>query len=82
MELKAVHTRQKSFCKKANIVFEGEETKLKSYNTIVVVKKGNTIKVKGWYSRTTALHINEFLLQNGARSLTKKEMEQEPTIHL
>ena len=35
-----------------------------------------------WYSKTTAIHINEFLRQNGVKSLTKKEMELEPTINL
>ena len=44
--------------------------------------KENKIKVKGWDSKTTAIHINEFLRQNGAKSLTKKEMELEPTINL
>lgn len=82
MVLQAIYSRQNSFYKKANLIVEGGETKLKSYNTIVAVKKNNTIKVKGWYSRTTALHINEFLLQNGARSLSKKEMALEPLIEL
>ena len=82
MELKSVYSRQKSFGKKANVIVEGGQTKLKSYSITVAVKVDNKIKVKGWYSRTTAIHINEFLLQNGAKSLTKKEMEQEPTINL
>ena len=82
MELVSVYSSRKSFGKKANVIVEGGQTKLKSYNTIVAVKEDNKIKVKGWYSRTTAIHINEFLLQNGAKSLSKKEMEQEPTIEL
>ena len=82
MELKSIYSSQKSFGKKANVIVEGGQTKLKSYSTIVAVKENNTIKVKGWYSRTTAIHINEFLKQNGAKSLSKKEMEQEPTINL
>ena len=82
MELKSIYSSQKSFGKKANVIVEGGQTKLKSYSTIVAVKENNAIKVKGWYSRTTAIHINEFLKQNGAKSLTKKEMEQEPTINL
>ena len=82
MELKSIYSSQKSFSKKANVIVEGEQTKLKSYNTIVAVKEDNKIKVKGWYSKTTAIHINEFLRQNGASSLSKKEMEQEPIIEL
>lgn len=82
MELKSIYSSQKSFGKKANVITEGNETKLKSYHTIVAVKQGKTIKVKGYYSRTTAIHINEFLQQNGVKPLSKKEMELEPTINL
>lgn len=82
MELQTIYTSQKSFGKKANLLIEGGQTKLKSYNTIVAVKENNSIKVKGWFSRTTAKHINEFLLQNGVKSLSKKEMNNCPTIQL
>ena len=82
MKLKSVYSSQKDFYGKANVIVEGEQTKLKSYSTIVAVKEGNKVKVKGWYSKTTAIHINEFLRQNGAKSLTKKEMELEPIINL
>ena len=82
MYLESIYSSQKSFSKKAEVITEGAETKLKSYSTIVAVKENNTIKVKGWYSKTTAIHINEFLQQNGVSSLTKKEMELEPTIIL
>ena len=82
MELKSIYSSQKDFYGKANVITEGGQTKLKSYNIIVAVKEGNKIKVRGYYSKTTAIHINEFLKQNGASSLSKKEMEQEPTINL
>ena len=82
MKLKSVYSSQKDFYGKANVIVEGGQTKLKSYSTIVAVKEGNKVKVKGWYSKTTAIHINEFLRQNGAKSLTKKEMELEPIINL
>ena len=82
MKLNSVYSSQKDFYGKANVIVEGGQTKLKSYSTIVAVKENNTIKVKGWYSKTTAIHINEFLRQNGASSLSKKEMELEPTINL
>ena len=82
MKLNSVYSSQKDFYGKANVIVEGGQTKLKSYSTIVAVKEGNKVKVKGWYSKTTAIHINEFLRQNGASSLSKKEMELEPTIIL
>ena len=82
MKLNSIYSSQKDFYGKANVIVEGGQTKLKSYSTIVAVKEGNKVKVKGWYSKTTAIHINEFLKQNGAKSLTKKEMELEPTINL
>ncbi len=82
MKLNSIYSSQKSFGKKANVIVEGGQTKLKSYSTIVAVKENNTIKVRGYYSKTTAIHINEFLKQNGASSLSKKEMELEPTINL
>ena len=54
MKLKSVYSSQKDFYGKANVIVEGGQTKLKSYHTIVAVKQGKTIKVKGWYSKTTA----------------------------
>ena len=82
MYLESIYSSQKSFSEKAEVITEGAETKLKSYHMIVAVKQGKTIQVKGWYSKTTAIHINEFLRQNRASSLSKKEMELEPTINL
>lgn len=35
-----------------------------------------TVKVNGYYSQTTARHINDFLYQHGFKTMTKKEMEQ------
>ena len=54
MKLKSVYSSQKDFYGKANVIVEGGQTKLKSYSTIVAVKEENKIKVKGWYSKTTA----------------------------
>ena len=82
MKLNSIYSSQKDFYGKANVIVEGGQTKLKSYSTIVAVKEENKIKVRGWYSKTTAIHINEFLRQNGANSLSKKEMELEPIINL
>lgn len=82
MELKSIYSSQKSFCKKAKIITENNVIKLQSYNTIVAVKEGNNIKVNGYYSKTTAIHINEFLMQQGAKKLSKKEMELEPIVQI
>ena len=82
MKLNSIYSSQKDFYGKANVITEGGQTKLKSYGTIVAVKENNTIKVRGYYSKTTAIHINEFLRQNGASSLSKKEMQLEPIINL
>lgn len=82
MKLNSIYSKQNDFYGKANVIVEGGQTKLKSYSTIVAVKEDNKIKVKGWYSKTTAIHINEFLLQNGGKKLNKKEMELEPIINL
>jgi len=80
MKLQAIYSSQKSFYNKATLVVDSKETKLKSYDTIVAIKKDNSIKVNGYYSKTTAIHINEFLRQNGLQSLNKKQMELEPTL--
>jgi len=82
MELKSIYSSQKSFYKKAKVITENNVIKLQSYNTIVAVKEGNKVKVKGYYSKTTAIHINEFLMQQGAKKLSKKELELEPIIEL
>ena len=82
MKLNSIYSSQKDFYGKANVIIEGAETKLKSYHTIVAVKQGKTIQVKGWYSKTTAIHINEFLQQNGVSKLNKKQMEEQPLIQL
>ena len=82
MYLESIYSSQKSFYNKAEVITEGVETKLKSYHTIVAVKQGKKIQVKGWYSRTTAIHINEFLQQNGVSKLNKKQMEEQPLIQL
>ena len=48
---------------------------LVSYNTIVAEKIDGVIDLYGWYSRTTAKHINTYLEQYGLRGLCKKELE-------
>lgn len=74
-ELSAIYDRCNSFYGKANIIeFKDGTKQLRSYNTIVAEIKNNTVKVFGYYSLTTARHINEFLQQNGFSKMSKCEM--------
>ena len=67
---------RKSFYGKALAIREGQITSLKSYNTIVATYNHTTNKmtVNGWYSSTTARHINSFLNMFGFNTCKKKEM--------
>lgn len=84
-ELKPQYDGAKSFYRKANIYRNDKGSIfLMSYSTIVAEIKDATITdtgekqaiVYGWYSKTTARHINEFLQQNGFNKMSKKEMEE------
>tara|TARA_R110000823_G_scaffold303405_2_gene424780 strand:+ start:200 stop:463 length:264 start_codon:yes stop_codon:yes gene_type:complete len=68
---------RKSFYGKALAIREGNITSLKSYNTIVATynHKENKMIVNGWYSSTTARHINSFLNMFGFDTSNKKGME-------
>lgn len=54
---------------------------LVSYNTIVAERIENEIKINGWYSRTTAQHINTYLYPITRKGYCKKDLEKEPTIY-
>lgn len=47
-----------------------------SYNTIVAEINGGEFVIYGYYSQTTARHINEFLDWFGLKRMSKKEIEQ------
>lgn len=76
----------RSFNRKATIVPGGDDTiLLKSYDTIVAEYNYKTkkLKVNGWYSSTTQRQINGFINYcGGDRGLSKKEMEEKPTIKI
>ena len=83
-ELKPHFDSAKSFYHKANIYRNDKGSIfLMSYETIVAEIQDAIITdtgekqaiVYGWYSVTTARHINEFLQQNGFNKMSKKEME-------
>lgn len=84
-ELKPQFDSAKSFYHKANIYRNDKGSIfLMSYETIVAEIKDQITTdigkkqaiVYGWYSKTTARHINEFLQQNGFNKMSKKEMEE------
>lgn len=79
------YDRRKSFYGKAKVYSDDKgHLLLMSYSTIVAeitdsIASENgkpSVKVNGWYSQTTARHINDFLYQYGFKTMSKKEMEQ------
>lgn len=74
--LDARYDSRASFYKKAKIKKYKGALYLQSYNTIVAKIENGKAVVNGWYSMTTARHINEFLYQNGFDTMTKKQMEE------
>ena len=77
--LVAIYGPNKSYYGKA-LVHELEDgTKvLTSYGTHAAEIKDGKLSVFGWYSATTARHINEIAVQNGFPKMTKKEMLEYP----
>lgn len=74
--LQARYDSRASFYKKAKVLKYNGALYLQSYYTIVAkIENGNAI-VNGWYSQTTARHINEFLYQMGFDKMSKKQMEE------
>lgn len=79
-ELVPQYDSRKSFYGKATVIKDGETVKLRSYNTIVAEYNplNNGLKINGYYSPTTARHINEFIYQwaPSYHRMSKKEMER------
>lgn len=69
---------QKSFYNKAIVITCKETIVLKSYNTVVscIDMPSKKLTIYGWFSKTTALHLNSFLIQNGFKAMSKKEIEK------
>ena len=76
-QLESIYSTQKSFYGKAVVdVLDNGHKILTSYNTDVCeLDENNNIIEIGYYSKTTARHINEFLMQHGHNKMTKKEIE-------
>lgn len=69
--------RQKSFYNKAKLINSNGIIKLVSYSTTVATFDTihNKMYVYGYYSQTTAKHINSFLQLYGFKRCSKKELE-------
>lgn len=74
VELEAVHDSRKSFYKKAHTLLENNKKYLISYTTTVAKIEDGKLEVFGMHSATTTRHIKEFILQNGFKSGTTKEI--------
>ena len=68
---------EKSFYNKAKIETFNDTTYLISYSTQVAFynHKTNKMTIKGYYSKTTARHINAFLAHFGFDQCNKKQLE-------
>lgn len=84
-KLQPQYDNAKSFYGKANVYRNDKGSIfLMSYETIVaeIIDEAisptgkRQINVFGWYSMTTARHINEFAQQYGFNKMSKKEMER------
>ena len=75
-ELKPING-QKTFNRKAIVQENNGVSYLISYDTVVAEfdLHNNTMQVYGWFSSTTARHINAFLDFYGFNTCTKKELE-------
>lgn len=67
---------RRSFNHKCHVTKKGDTSVLTSYGIDVAVfnHKTNKMQVKGYYSATTAAHINAFLDFYGFDTCTKKEL--------
>ena len=69
--------KQKTFNRKAIVQENNGVSYLISYDTVVAEfdHHNNKMQVYGWFSSTTARHINAFLDFYGFNTCTKKELE-------
>lgn len=77
VDLKPSHDSRKSFYGKARVFKEDGKTVLVSYNTRVAEIENGKAKVFGTYSQTTSRHIREFLLQNGFKAESSKQIMED-----
>ena len=80
-ELMPINSRQKSFYKKAHVTeYSNGQIELTSYDTVVckITPTGEFKRLWDGWSATTSNHVNEFLVQNGFKKLSKKEWLELP----
>lgn len=73
-QLNAQFDSRKSFYGKAQVETDNGTIKLWSYSTMVAYIDSKGAHVNGTYSMTTLRHIKEFLLQNGYKADSKKQI--------
>lgn len=83
MKTKLIATLQRSYYGKAYVRTEDGKIILTSYDTDVVMIDENNNVVRLWsgYSRTTAKHVNDFLIQHGHTPLNKKQWLDLPCVN-
>jgi len=69
---------RKSFYGKCKVEDDGKVARLTSYATVVAAydHEANKMVVYGWYSGTTASHINAFLVHFGYDTTNKRGMDE------
>ena len=69
-----IATTQKSYYKKAQVLVNDNVSTLYSYDTKIATydHEKRILNIKDWYSKTTAIHINEFIKLFGFNNLSKK----------
>ena len=73
-ELKPIYANVKSFYNKADVKQFDNKIQLFSYNTLVCEIINNKAFVYNIHSQTTLKHVKEFLLQNGFKAESKKQI--------
>lgn len=77
-ELDVKYSTRASFYGNAKVIYRDNKIILRSYQTEVCELNVDTLEIEkiGYYSPTTQRHINEFLLQHGHDTMTKKQVEE------
>lgn len=76
-DLECQYDPRKSFYSKARVDEEDGKTILISYNTKVAYIKNGKAFVLGLWSATTSRHVKEFLMQNGFKAETTKQIQKD-----
>lgn len=75
-ERKLIATLQRDYYGKARVFEDDNYIVLRSYDTDVIAidkEKNSLVRLWSGWSTTTSKHVNDFLIQNGFSTLSKKE---------